>query len=68
MGAEYYLQFTDRSALIDKKYSLYRRGRRYNTTTVFTMPQREDETNLIATAEWKYPLDFFTSIGGHSYG
>ena len=61
-GAEYFVSVSDRSKLIDRTYSLYRRGRSYNTTENFNFPMREKEVNFIANSEWTYPLDFFTSI------
>ncbi len=61
-GSEYFVSLSDRSKLIDKTYSLYRRGRSYDTTVDFVSPSREQETNFIGTAEYRYPLDFFNSI------
>ncbi|MFK7947990.1 MAG: hypothetical protein AB8G11_10385 [Saprospiraceae bacterium] len=69
-GAEYFLVASDLSKRLDKRYSFYRRSIR--ETEIYahpTIPNAFYEANVrtisnLLEAQFKYPLDIFTSIRG----
>lgn len=68
-GMEYFISFEDRKTRLDKKYSLYRRGRTDNylltdtlTNDVFSVKGRN--IKHMAMAEFRYPLTKFSSVQG----
>ena len=75
-GAEYFLMISDLSKRLDKRYSFYRRSTRRNEpmvltgkigpgqsvgTYIYDDATTQTTTNLLE-AQFKYPLDIFTSI------
>jgi len=68
-GLEYFLSFEDRKSRLDKKFSLYRRGRTDEylvTDTLTNEPWRAKGRNIkhMAMAELRYPLTKFASVQG----
>jgi hypothetical protein len=66
-GMEYFVTFEDRKHRLDKKFSIYRRGRMddYILTDTTTNTQEEARGRTIkhmAMAEFKYPLSKFRSV------
>lgn len=68
-GMEYFISFEDRKHRLDKKFSLYRRGRidKYLITDTMTndpWSARGRNIKHMAMAEFRYPLSKFSSVEG----
>ncbi len=68
-GMEYFISFEDRKSRLDKKFSIYRRGRTDNyiiTDTLTNDPWNARGRNIkhMAMAEFRYPLSKFSSVQG----
>jgi hypothetical protein len=66
---EYFVSFEDRKHRLDKKFSVYRRGRLDNyeivdTLTNDTWEVRGRNIKYMAMAEFRYPLSKFSSVQG----
>ena len=60
-GAEYYLVADNKKKRLDKRYAAYRKVRRETDNTGITTLKTEFIT-LLGMAEFRYPLDIFTSL------
>lgn len=60
-GAEYFLVFDDKKTRMDKRYALYRNVRR-DSDNGGLVPLRTEFVSTLAQAEFKWPLDIFTSL------
>lgn len=68
-GMEYFLSFEDRKHRLDKKISIYRRGRMDNYVITDTLtgddwPARGRNIKHMVMAEFRYPLSKFSSVQG----
>lgn len=63
-GSEYFLTFHNRKGRLDKSFSAYRRVLKDNEETGFFTTVRKEYTTLMGIAEFRYPLDIYTSLRG----
>jgi hypothetical protein len=63
-GAEYFLVLKNKKKRIDKQYAAYRRVLRFpgETRVITPIQPRSENTTFLALAQWRYPLDIFSSL------
>ncbi len=62
-GTEYFLTVHDKKKRLDKRYSFYRRSLKFSDGAAqFGQTPKRREQVIIGQAEYRYPLDIFSSI------